>query len=215
MPKLIYRQFPLEYRKTQPLQFYPMVVDTIHADVLEIGPGRGDFLFQSAEANPNVRFAAVEIGGTRFKKLSTRIEKRGLKNVLVVHGDARVIVPQFILPETLQQIYVLFPDPWPKTRHVHNRLLKKEVLQLLVDKLKVKGTLFVASDVGGYVDWVVANAASIPQLIHSNPDSPSVCPIAIYQPTYFEQKWRSLGREIRYAAFHKAGGITVNETIDK
>ncbi len=215
MPKLIYRQFPLEYRKTQPLQFYPEHVEVIHADVLEIGPGRGDFLFQSAEANPDVRFVGVEIGRTRFTKLSTRIEKRGLKNVLVVHGDARVIVPKYIEPTSLQQVYVLFPDPWPKNRHVHNRLLKQEVLQFLVDKLKVNGTLFVASDVGGYVDWVVNNAKGITGLTHLNPDSPNVCPIAMYQPTYFEQKWRSLGREIRYAAFNKSGGIAVNETIDK
>jgi tRNA (guanine-N7-)-methyltransferase len=215
MPKLIYRQFPLEYRKTQPLQFYPEAVDRIHADVLEIGPGRGDFLFQSAEANPNVRFAAVEIGSTRYKKLASRIEKRGLQNVMVVHGDARVIIPKFIPSQSLKQIYVLFPDPWPKNRHVHNRLLKQEVLQLLVDKLADNGTLFVASDVRGYVEWVVGNAAGIRELVHSNPDSPNTCPIAVYQPTYFEQKWRSKGLEIWYAAFHKTAGLTVNETIDK
>jgi len=76
--------------------------------ILEIGPGRGDFLFHLAEENPHKEFVAIEYKRKRHEKLMRR--SKPFPNVTLLLGNAREIVPEEFPEETFEEVYILFPD---------------------------------------------------------------------------------------------------------
>lgn len=148
--------------------FYPK--ETMHAEdfecypnqdfrnaqslILEIGPGRGDFLFELGEQNLQSSVVAIEYKKKRYSKLIERISKRGLKNVSLVWGNARLAVPELFQDEQLQEVYILHPDPWPKKRHAKHRLIQKEFLEILAQKIKRGGFLQIQTDDKPYAEWI-------------------------------------------------------------
>jgi tRNA (guanine-N7-)-methyltransferase len=198
------KSFPWEFESNKEVLFYPAKPDTFVGDVLEIGPGRGDLLLLQATSCPKKRFVAIELGRKRYFKLIPRIERRQLHNILLIQGDARIVLPHYFSNETLEKIYVLFPDPWPKKRHAMKRLLSVDFISLLAKLLKSAGDLIVATDVKPYADWVVENAEQVTPL--QNLGSPFVDNSAIenYETTFFEAKWRQEGRTIFYLWYRRA-----------
>jgi len=191
--------FPFEFEARKPILFYPEPVEQVVGDVLEIGPGRGDLFFWLAANYPHKQFVAIEIGHKRYRKLCERTERRGLRNVSLLRGNARVIVPKYFTAPTFERIYVLFPDPWPKPRHSFYRLLSCEFLIQLADVLTPHGDIILATDWQPYADWVIENLAQVDSL--RNTGSPYAADsnlIPSGEPTWFENKWREEGRSIFY-----------------
>ena len=163
--------------------------------VLEIGPGKGEFLLHLASAEPQSTFVAVEIRRGRFEKIAKKAATLKLNNVYLVLGDARECLSRLFKPGLFDRIYILFPDPWPKRRHSKHRLLKPELLALLRDYLKPGGSIYNATDAGFYSEEIVAAFEEVGGFRREAIES-------LY-PTYFEKKWKALGREIDYWRFVK------------
>ncbi|MBM4321565.1 MAG: hypothetical protein FJ125_16885, partial [Deltaproteobacteria bacterium] len=89
---------------------------------LEIGFGDGSFLYAMARAHPGVRWLGLEVRRRLVEQTRAAARRRGLDNLHVLEGDARVILPA-LLPQQrrLQQVLILFPDPWWKQRHWKRR----------------------------------------------------------------------------------------------
>jgi tRNA (guanine-N7-)-methyltransferase len=201
------KKFPLEYESKKEVLFYPEKPAVFEGDLLEIGPGRGDFLLSAAEQLPNKKLVAIELGKRRYYKLIPRIEKKGLTNILLIHGNARIVLPCHFKPGIFEKVYVLFPDPWPKKRHYPHRLMTVEFITLLSDCLRTGGDLFFATDFWPYADWVVDNVAQVSQLESLGaPYFTTIDKIDNYSPSFFEQKWRNEGRAIYYMRYRKKLG---------
>lgn len=197
------REFPWEWEARKPILVYPDGATSGAGDVLEIGPGRGDLLLMLAEAMPEKQFVAVEIGKKRFYKLIPRIEKKGLSNIRLLGGDARIVLPRYFDGPTFEKIYVLFPDPWPKARHALKRLLHTRFVELLAGYLKPGGSLYLATDVAWYAEWAVINADCVPGLVNQGDPFVGAEALFSYAPTFFEQKWRAEGRQIYYMHYRR------------
>lgn len=121
------------------------------AHILEIGFGGGEHLVAQAKRHPATGFIGIEPFVNGVAKALTGIEENGLENVRLHLGDARDILPR--LPDgSLDRIYLLFPDPWPKTRHAKRRFVQDETAGEFVRLLKPGGLLRVATDVIAYAD---------------------------------------------------------------
>ncbi|MBI4411736.1 MAG: tRNA (guanosine(46)-N7)-methyltransferase TrmB [Deltaproteobacteria bacterium] len=206
------KQFPYDYEQKKEVLFYPPLRQgeretCLKGDILEIGPGRGDLLLAMATSQPDKKFVAVEIGKKRYFRLIPRIEKKGLKNILLIRGDARVIIPQFFGEATFEKIIVLFPDPWPKDRHAFRRLLQVEFLWLLAHHLKKGGEFVFGTDVEGYALWVVENLSGVQMLENKLAPRPYVLALPNLIPTFFEQKWRGMGKSIFFLSYRKKDNI--------
>ena len=197
------KQFPYDFELKKEVLFYPLRPAEFHGDILEIGPGRGDLLLTLATATPDKKFVAVEIGKKRYFRLIPRIEKRGIKNILLVRGDARVIIPQYFNEGTFEKIFVLFPDPWPKDRHAFRRLLQVEFLWLLAHHLKEGGEFVFGTDVEWYARWTAENLSRVQILKNNFAPRPHTSEIPNLIPTYFEQKWRAMGKTIFFLSYRK------------
>jgi len=198
------KTYPLEFESKKEILFYPRKPEVFEGDILEVGPGRGDFLLSAAERLPDKKLVAIEIGKKRHFKMIPRIEKKGLTNILLIQGNARVVLPRFFKPETFEKIYVLFPDPWPKKRHIPHRLMSVEFITLLSNNLRPGGELYFATDFWPYANWVVDNVKQVPHLQSLGaPYFTTIDKIAYYSPSFFEQKWRDEGRAIYYTRYQK------------
>ncbi len=181
------------------LEFFPAPppVSTRGASswVLEIGPGKGEFLLHSAQSAPQKNFVAVEIKKGRFLKISEKAKRLELNNLYMIRGDARECLPRIFPPGSFEQIYVLFPDPWPKKRHAKHRLLKPRLVSLLGDLLQENGEVISATDAGYYSEQIVEAFATHGGFAQEAITSPF--------STYFQKKWEKLGRSIDYWRFKK------------
>ena len=105
---------------------------------LEIGPGAGDFFASNALENKNDLFIAIELKYKPLIQTAHKIKAKGCLNAKVIRYNARMLKDVFALKE-LDNVYIHFPDPWPKTRHHKHRLIKPEFLKELYP-LQKKGS---------------------------------------------------------------------------
>ena len=116
---------------------------------LEIGFGGGEHLVWQAQRNPN----ALLIGAEPFRdgviKVLDRIEAEGLDNIRLHADDARALL-RCLPAGCLSRVFILFPDPWPKKRHVKRRLVAGHLFALLSRAMATGAELRIATDIGDY-----------------------------------------------------------------
>jgi tRNA (guanine-N7-)-methyltransferase len=122
--------------------------------VLEIGFGGGEHLVAQATAHPDRRFIGVEPFLNGVASCLRHIEEANAQNIRLHQGDARDVIAR--LPDTsLDLVYILFPDPWPKTRHHKRRLIQPEFLTDLARVVKPGAELRFATDWANYAAWTL------------------------------------------------------------
>ncbi|MBQ3033203.1 MAG: tRNA (guanosine(46)-N7)-methyltransferase TrmB [Deferribacterales bacterium] len=126
----------------------------------EIGIGNGEFLAKYAADTPNENWLGVEVFKKSFTQAAKRAVRMGLTNVRLIQFDAALIL-RLIPDNTLNSVYVNFPDPWPKSKHKRRRLLKTHFIELIVSKLKKGGILNIATDHDDYAAEIVENISPV------------------------------------------------------
>ncbi|HTK36110.1 MAG TPA: tRNA (guanosine(46)-N7)-methyltransferase TrmB [Caulobacteraceae bacterium] len=130
---------------------------------LEIGFGGGEHLAAQAQRRPDVLLMGAEPFLNGAASILRHIDEAGLKNVRLHVGDARDLVAA--LPDaSVERVFVLFPDPWPKARHHKRRIVQTEMVGELARILKPGGRLRFATDVADYADWALERFLREPRL---------------------------------------------------
>jgi tRNA (guanine-N7-)-methyltransferase len=122
---------------------------------LEIGFGMGDFLIEMATREPHSNFIGIDFTKNGVQSLLTKIKTCQLGNIRVIHGDARIKLSALFRDEELETIYVNFPDPWPKKRHLKRRLINPKLVNLTVQKLGPGGHIYLATDSESYAQQIM------------------------------------------------------------
>jgi len=131
---------------------------------VEIGFGKGRYLLAQAGARPERRFLGIEVAAKYFRLTSRRAARRGLRNLLLVHGEALYLLAAVLPAGFADLLHVYFPDPWPKSRHHKRRLFDPESLDLVLGPLVGGGKLCFATDFLDYGAEVEGLLASDPGL---------------------------------------------------
>ena len=120
----------------------------------EVGFGNGSHIVELARANNDTLVLGSEMymaGVVNTLRSSLRQE---IANLFVTSSDARVVLKK--MPEgSLERVYTLFPDPWPKVRHNKRRLVKKDFIELVLSKIKLEGLCVIATDWADYADEIL------------------------------------------------------------
>lgn len=117
---------------------------------LEIGFGSGEHLVHQAQNNPDIGFIGCEPYINGVATLLGKIRKAKVDNIRLHPGDARDLFD--ILPkQSIQRAFLLYPDPWPKSRHHRRRFVTEEHLAPLAQALEPGSNFRVATDIPDYV----------------------------------------------------------------
>ncbi len=170
---------------------------------MEIGFGSGEHLAAQAEAEPAVGFIGAEVFLNGVASLLRYVDERALANVRVYDNDVRALLPH--LPAaSLSRVSLLFPDPWPKTRHAKRRFIGPAMLRELSRVLADGGELRVATDHPVYARWTLQHVPEHADFTWpvSGPDDWRLRP-ADSAPTRYEQKAIAAGRTPMFLRFFR------------
>ncbi|MCF6199649.1 MAG: tRNA (guanosine(46)-N7)-methyltransferase TrmB [Hyphomicrobiaceae bacterium] len=125
---------------------------------LEIGFGGGEHLAWQAAQNPDIGFIGCEPFLNGVAKLLVFIDEQGLPNIRIRDDDA-VDILEALAPNSIDRLFILHPDPWPKKRHHKRRFISRINLDLMAKVLKPGAELRFASDIPHYVAWTLKHMA--------------------------------------------------------
>jgi tRNA (guanine-N7-)-methyltransferase len=171
---------------------------------LEIGFGGGEHLVHQAHENPDVGIIGAEPYINGVAMLLGKIRRAGVSNLAVFPGDARDLFD--VLPDaSIAKAFLLYPDPWPKTRHHRRRFVTSEHLQPLARVLKPGAILRVATDIPDYVRQTLEEVpkAGFDWLAERPEDWRT--PWADWIETRYENKALREGRVPHYLTFQRHG----------
>ena len=138
---------------------YPNPVEEIR---LEIGFGGGEYMISQARAQPQVGFIGVEPFVNGMAKALAALAAHSLSNVRLHHGDATDLL-DWLSPESLTRVEMLYPDPWPKRRHWKRRFVQDNSVMAIARVLRPGGEFRFASDVAHYAAWTLGHVLRCPQ----------------------------------------------------
>ena len=121
---------------------------------MEIGFGAGEHLAYQAKRNPNIGFLGIEPFVNGLAALISVIKEQDINNIRVLNDDVRLLLDN-LAPNSLDRVFILFPDPWPKKKHHRRRLFSHGLLDQLNYTMKCGSELQFATDDGTYVQHVL------------------------------------------------------------
>ncbi len=174
---------------------------------LEIGFGDGRSLLSMARDNPQRDYIGIEVYKAGIVKLLVGADELGLTNIRVFCADALEVLNNCITDNSLEQVQLFFPDPWPKLRHHKRRIVQPEFTNLITSKLRLGGTFHAATDWEEYAEHMltVLEAQSHLENVAGKlqfADRPASRPL-----TKFEQRGQRLGHGTWDLIFRKSYNI--------
>jgi tRNA (guanine-N7-)-methyltransferase len=170
---------------------------------VEIGCGNGMWLREHARRNPARNVIGNEIVGKFLKEVDRRTVRDNEHNVRLLIGDARTASLLCFGDGQVARMFVNFPDPWFKKRHLKRRLLNPTFLSLLSRKTVRGGDLTVATDDADYAAFVRECVADVPAWQPEFSGS-HIEELPEYPETKYERKWRAMGRSIFYFRYRNS-----------
>ena len=173
----------------------------VEAVWLEIGFGAGEHLLHQARKHPE----RLHIGCEPYPAGVARLlaDLGDIDNIRIHDGDASDLLLG-LKSESIERIFLLFPDPWPKKRHSKRRMARKENLQEMARLLVDGGELRVATDSGAYAGWMLSNMRGCEEFIwHAEKAEDWRVPLEEHPATRYEEKARRAGRSVVYLNFEK------------
>lgn len=166
--------------------------------IIEIGYGGGEHLARQAQQAPQTGFIGCEVFSGGIAKLLEKIDDDEIGNVRLFTDDALKLLQK--LPDaSLDGAYLLYPDPWPKTRHHKRRFISPVTLGELARVLKPGAPFRFASDIEDYANWTLAHILRSPDFRFMPAKAGEWHePYPGWEPTRYEEKARREGRMISF-----------------
>ena len=169
---------------------------------IEVGSGKGRFLKESAQKNPEINYVGIERASKYFEKSCERLAKHDITTARLVYCDASYFLYRHVADQSVSAFHIYFPDPWPKKRHRKRRIFNNSIwISELVRTLNKKsGKIYIATDYKTYF-W------EIQELFDCHPNfeyCPKKSTETNYIQTSFEIKYREQGHPIYRAVYTKS-----------
>jgi tRNA (guanine-N7-)-methyltransferase len=156
---------------------------------IEIGFGNGEVIFDLASKNLDQDYIGIEVYRPGIVSLLAKLKQTPLTNIRIIDGDAVAILKNSIPDSCIDNILILFSDPWPKRRHNKRRIIQNTFVTTLQQKLKNGGQLQIATDWQDYAEHISQVLQAFPHL--------QPLKVNNYRPqTKFEDRGQKLGHKI-------------------
>lgn len=188
---------PPEGVTIDPFALFPRPVAEVW---LEVGFGGGEHLAAQAKANPNIGLIGCEVFINGIAAMLGHVQREHLENVRLFPEDARLLFPA--LPDAcFARVFVLFPDPWPKKRHIDRRFIGPtnlpELARLMIDGAELR----IATDEPVYKEWALEQMKGAADFT-AGPADPAIRPEG-WPETRYEAKALREGRAPIYLQYFR------------
>jgi tRNA (guanine-N7-)-methyltransferase len=186
----------------------PLSLDQVfgrHAPrTLEIGFGNGEHLASLAVAHPDRDYFGIEVHRPGVGHLLMLAEKNGLTNLRVSTHDAVEVLRDQVPPGSLDEVLLLFPDPWHKKRHHKRRLVQPPFVELVASRLASGGVFKLATDWENYAQQMIEVLSAAHALFDNLSPTGDWMPRPDERaPTRFEKRGARLGHGVWDLAFRR------------
>ncbi|MCB1113629.1 MAG: tRNA (guanosine(46)-N7)-methyltransferase TrmB [Chlamydiia bacterium] len=171
--------------------------------MVEYCSGNGHWIVERAKNFPQFNWIAIEKKFVRVRKIWSKLKNEGLDNLIAVCGEGKKVSAHFFSHGTVAEAFINFPDPWPKKRHIKNRIIQPPFVSELYRILGDDGKVNLVTDDPDYSNWMIA-------VMQGHTGFKSDFPAPFYQvdqdgygSSWFDELWRSKGKQIRYHSFSK------------
>ncbi|HUR57701.1 MAG TPA: tRNA (guanosine(46)-N7)-methyltransferase TrmB [Opitutaceae bacterium] len=120
--------------------------------VWEVGCGHGHFLTAYAEAHPGKTCIGIDIASDRVGRALRKSTRARRENLFFLRAEARLFLQTLPAAAQLDEIFILFPDPWPKLRHRKHRILQAQFLADAANHAAPDGRLYFRTDFRPYFE---------------------------------------------------------------
>jgi len=185
--------------------------------ILEIGFGYGAFLTHLARHNPDANVIGIEVANKCLTAGEGAVIRQKLTNVRIIHSTAETALHHLFQPAAIRQVHINFPDPWFKKKHGHRRLMQRDTLDAIVNRLQSGGQFFLATDIIEYAEMSAELLAETPGL-DNRLDTPWANAMPGRTVTKYEGRALREGRACYYFAYQRNSApppvIPVVEELD-
>ncbi|MHB0971553.1 MAG: tRNA (guanosine(46)-N7)-methyltransferase TrmB [Thermoanaerobaculia bacterium] len=165
--------------------------------IVEIGSGKGRFLLESARANPGMNWIGTEWSLHYYRVIVQRLQKWDVRNARVINYDASIVLASMLPSESVREIHIYFPDPWPRKRETKRRIIRTEVLHQMKRVLEPGGVGWYVTDHKDYFE------AALPLFEDLFAVDAGEVRSEVPPRTNYEAKYREAGRPIYQVRFGK------------
>ncbi len=170
---------------------------------VEYCSGNGAWIAEKAAQFPHINWVAVELRFDRVRKIWSKLKNRKLNNLLVICGEGHRVTSHYFPASGIDQAFINFPDPWPKTRHAKHRIIKADFVGQVWRVLKKDGILTMVTDDPDYSQLITETLAEHKGFSSLHPAPFYATEIGEYGSSYFDALWRGKGRKIHYHQYVK------------
>ncbi len=165
--------------------------------IIEYCSGNGQWIGERAKQNPHLNWLAVEKKFERARKVWLKSFREHLPNLVVACAEGLTFT-RYYAPKALE-VYINFPDPWPKLRHAKHRLVQAEFLQEVLQVVEAGGKITCVTDDADYAAYMVQEFSLCPnwKLLFNANEWPN------YGRSFFNDLWKQQGRIIHYICYEK------------
>ena len=160
---------------------FPLIVD--------IGFGDGELLVATAEDHAENNFIGIEVYDAGIGHCLKLIEEKKINNLKLISGDAVEVIKFGVADNSINEINLFFPDPWPKKRHRKRRIINNEFILLMSKKLAENGIVNISTDWEDYADQIDGLFSKRGEFLEGSSAARDLS-------TKFEKRGISLGHEI-------------------
>ncbi len=173
---------------------------------IEFCSGNGSWLAEKAKKNAGFNWVGVEWRFERARQIWSKMKNYALSDLMIVCGEAQVFVREYVPSQSVEMIYINFPDPWPKEKHAKNRIFQAPFIADMWRVLSPGGQMRIVTDDATYACQIKEELLSHGGFSSCFPDPYYVSELADYGDSYFCSLWRSKGKSMHYFHFVKKRG---------
>jgi len=166
---------------------------------IDLGCGDGSFITLLARQKQERNFLGIERLVGRVRSTCRKAARENLSNLRVLRVEIAYAVRYLVPPESVARFHLLFPDPWPKTRHHRRRIVTAEFLESIRNALVPGGILQIATDQADYFEQISRVTAVAPGLVIEDPGLDAALPVST-----FEERFRQAGAKTHRLELRKS-----------
>ena len=164
---------------------------------IDLGCGDGSFITLLAQQRQERNFLGIERLVGRVRSTCRKAARENLSNLRVLRVEIAYAVRYLVLPESVARFHLLFPDPWPKTRHHRRRIVTAEFLESIRNALVPGGILQIATDQADYFEQISRVTAVAPGLVIEDPRLDDADPVSTFGERFRQAGAKTYRLELR------------------